>query len=84
MSANFEISDHGVFFRGPGARNPSYTMVNHGACKTYPKISNGEFLSKSLFLKLLTGRKIIIFFCSKFKVNYRISVLQIREGTGMI
>ena len=47
MSANFQISDHGVFFLGPSARNRSYTMVNHRAFKTYPKISNSEFLSRS-------------------------------------
>ena len=47
MSANFEISDHGVFFQGPGAPNRSYTTGNHSAFKTYPKIPNSEFLSKS-------------------------------------
>ena len=35
------------FFRGPCARNWSYTTVNHSAFKTYPKILNSEFLSKS-------------------------------------
>ena len=35
------------FFRGAGARNRSYTTVNHRAFKTYPKILNSEFLSKS-------------------------------------
>ena len=35
------------FFRGRGARNRSYTLVNHSAFKTYPKILNGEVLSKS-------------------------------------
>ena len=70
--SDFDISnfrDHGVFFLGPCTRNPSYTTVNQSAFKTYPKISNSEFLSQSLFLKLRTGRKIIIFFCSNFKVK---------------
>ena len=47
MYANFKISNHGVFFRDPGARNRLYTTVNHSAFKTYPKISNSKFLSKS-------------------------------------
>ena len=47
MYANFKISNHGVFFGDPGARNRLYTTVNHSAFKTYPKISNSKFLSKS-------------------------------------
>ena len=47
MSENFEISNHGVFFRGPGAPNRSYTRGNHSTSKTYPKILNSEFLSES-------------------------------------
>ena len=48
----------------------SYTMVNHSTFKTNLKISNSAFLPNSSFLKLRTGRKIIIFCCSKFKVIY--------------
>ena len=35
------------FFRGQGAPNRSFTTVGHSVFKTYPKISNSEFLSKS-------------------------------------
>ena len=34
MSENFEISDHGLFFQGPGAPNRSYTRGNHRTSKT--------------------------------------------------
>ena len=51
MSANFEISDHWSkrFFwvQALPIQNWSYTMVNHSAFKTNPKISNSHFLSKS-------------------------------------
>ena len=53
MSANFEISDHGVFFRGPGARNRSHTTVNHSAFKTYPKISNSKF---TMYMQILISK----------------------------
>ena len=60
-----------AFFTGSMCLHRSYTTVNHSPFNTNPKISNSDFLSTSQFLKLRTGRKIIIFFCSKFKVIYR-------------
>ena len=48
MSAKpVDISDHGIF-PVSGASSWSYTMVNYSACKSYPKISNSDFLSNPL------------------------------------
>ena len=60
-----------AFLMGSVCSHRSYTTVNHSPFKTNPKISNSDFLTDSEFLKLRTGRKIIFFSCSKFKVIYR-------------
>ena len=54
-----------AFFMWSMCSHRSYTTVNHGAFKTYPKISNTVFFIQILISKT-SNRKNIIFFCSNF------------------
>ena len=71
-----------AFFTGSMCSHRSYTMVNHRAFKTYPKISNSDFLSQFLISKTSNRKKNNYFFLFEVLVKLPYTALVVASLVG--